>query len=162
MENDNDTEIHIKQALSSSKIMELMDNYPNLETITCSPSVYKRIPKKYVEALDTLDIAVKIDYKWGRSPKASNTFLKNKIMKLAETGKTAKEIAKNLDISLNKVYYLVKQNDENFKFNDYKRKYTDEEKDLMISMKNNGKSVKEISKKLNIPTRSVYYILNNK
>ena len=44
------TKIHITQVLTLSKVMELIDEYPNLEEITCSPSVYNRISKKYIEA----------------------------------------------------------------------------------------------------------------
>lgn len=55
------TTIHITQVLSSSRIMDLMDEYPNLCEITCSPSVYDRTSKNYIDALEQLDIEVKRD-----------------------------------------------------------------------------------------------------
>ena len=55
--------IHITKALSSSMIMDLIDEYPNLEEITCAPSVYKRTSNKYIDALKHLKIDVNIKYK---------------------------------------------------------------------------------------------------
>ena len=52
------TSIHITEVLSSLKIMDLLEEYPNLEKITCSPSVYNRTSNKYIEALNQLDIDV--------------------------------------------------------------------------------------------------------
>ena len=161
MDYDEITSVHVKQNLSSSKIMDLMNQYPNLKTITCPKSVFNRTPKVYIDALETLDINLKIEYKWGKS-KPSNVFLKSKVLKLAKEGLSAKEIAKQLDISLSKVYYLIKSSDDDFKFNNYKRKYDDEVRNSVFSLKKDGKSVKYISEKLDIPLRTVYYMLNNK
>ena len=58
-------EVHTTKALSSSAIVELIDKYPDLEVITCSPSVYERTPKNYIEALEKLDIRVEKKYEWG-------------------------------------------------------------------------------------------------
>lgn len=160
MEDDQTTEIHIKQALSSLKIMDLMDRYPNLQTITCPKSVYKRISKTYIDALESLDIEVKIKYNWGRRPKYD--MLKSKVIKLAKSGLSAKAIARQLEIPLNKVYYLARTSDENFKFNDYKRKYDDNKRKMVRKLKDEGRKPKEISEELDIPVRTVYYILNKK
>lgn len=157
MGNEDVTEVHIQQTLSSLKIMELMDQYPNLQRITCSKSIYNRISKKYIEALNTLDIDVEIEYKWGG--KSKYDLLRSNVVKLAKSGVPAKTIARQLEIPLNKVYYLVKSYDENFKFDDYKRKH---DKELVFSLKEEGKKPKEISAELDIPIRSVYYILNKK
>ena len=144
------TTIHITKALSSSMIVELIDNYPNLEEITCSPSVYKRTSKTYIEALEQLDIEVNIKYNWGAKSKSNG--LETYILKLSNQDLKPKEIAQKLDISLNRVYYLLKKS--NADFDNRQRKYDyDEIK---------GLKPKEISEKLNIPLRSVYYILNKK
>ena len=63
------TSIHITEVLSSLKIMDLLEEYPNLEKITCSPSVYNRTSNKYIEALNQLDIDVVKEYHWGASKK---------------------------------------------------------------------------------------------
>lgn len=161
MENEDITKVHINQALSSIKILELMDKYPNLHTITCSKSIYNRISKNYIEALNSLDIEVKIkNRKRGRKPK--NDLLGSNVVKLAKSGLSAKEISKQLEISLSKVYYLIRRYGEDFKFNNRKRKYDEDKKDLVHKMRLKGKKPKKISKELDIPLRSVYYILNKK
>ena len=157
---ENITTIHITEVLSSSKIIELIEEYPNLDTITCSPSVFNRISKSYIEALNNLDIDVKTEYKWGAKPIYSHQ--EGNVLKMAKEGYGASEIAQELDIPLSRVYHLVRKSDDEFKFNNYKRKYDDNEKNLIKSLKDQGESAKSISSQLNIPLRTVYYILNKK
>ena len=152
---ENVTTIHITKALSSSMIVELIDEYPNLEEITCSPSVYKRTSKNYIEALKQLDIEVKKKYNWGAKSKSNG--IEFYVRKLSDEGLTAKQISNKLDISLNRVYYLLKKSNANF--DNRKRKYNHSE---IKRLKKEGLSAKEISEKLDIPLRSVYYILNKK
>ena len=149
------TTIHITKALSSSMIVELIDNYPNLEEITCSPSVYERTSKTYIDALEQLDIEVNRKYNWGAKSKSNG--LENYILKLSNQGLKPKEIAQKLDISLNRVYYLLKKS--NADFDNRQRKHDHDE---IKQLKKDGLKPKEISEKLNIPLRSVYYILNKK
>lgn len=158
--NENVTSLHITEVLSSSKIIELIDEYPNLNTITCSPSVFNRTSKSYIEALGNLDIEVKTEYRWGAKPIYSNQ--REDVLKLAKDGFKASEIAEKLEIPLSRVYHLVRTSDDDFKFNNYKRKYDNNEKDLVKSLKNQGESAKSIADKLNMPLRTVYYILNKK
>lgn len=157
---ENIKEIHITDPLTSRKIMELMDEYPNLNKITICPSLFNRIPKTYLDALNKLEINVETKYNWDAKSKYS--IEKNRISSLAKDGKTPKEISKNLQIPLSRVYYLLSKNKENIKFNNYRRKYDLNKRKLVKSMKNEGVSPKEISSKLNIPIRTVYYILNRK
>lgn len=152
---ENVTTIHITQALSSSMIVELIDKYPNLEEITCSPSVYKRTSKTYIDALSQLDIEVNQKYEWGAKSKSND--IEFYIQKLSNEGLTARQISQKLDISLNRVYYLLRKSKT--KFDNRKRKYDYAE---IKQLKNEGLSAKEISEKIDIPLRSVYYILNKK
>lgn len=154
------TSIHITEVLTSSKIIELIDEYPNLDTITCSKSIFKRISKSYIEALDNLDIEVKIEYRWGA--KARYSHQEKDVLDLAKRGVGASEIAEELDIPLSRVYHLVRNSDDDFKFNNYKRKYDNNKKDLVKSLKDQGESAKSIANQLDIPLRTVYYILNKK
>ena len=139
------TKIHITQVLTLSKVMELIDEYPNLEEITCSPSVYNRISKKYIEALESLDITVKKEYQWGSKSKYSS-----------------KEIAGLLTIPVSRVYYYVRKNKDEVSFDNYKRKHDLNTRNEIKSLNKEGLKPKEISEKLNVPVRTVYYILNNK
>jgi hypothetical protein len=149
------TTIHITQALSSSMIVELIDKYPNLEEITCSPSVYKRTSKTYIDALGQLDIEVNQKYEWGAKSKSNG--IEFYVQKLSNEGLTARQISQKLDISLNRVYYLLRKS--NTDFDNRKRKYDHEE---IKQLKKEGLSAKEISEKLDIPLRTVYYILNKR
>ncbi|WP_432645297.1 hypothetical protein [Methanobrevibacter sp.] len=152
---ENVTTIHMTKALSSAIIVDLMENYPNLEVITCSPSVYNRTSSTYIDALSQLDIEVKKKYNWGA--KSQTNGLEFEVLKLSNEGLNPKEIAQKLDLKLNRVYYLLKKSKANF--DNRKRKYNHSE---IRMLKEDGLSAKEISQKLNIPLRSVYYILNKK
>ena len=152
---ENVTTVHITKALSSSMIVELIEEYPNLCEITCSPSVYERTSKTYIEALSQLDIEVVKKYNWGAKSKTNGAEFE--VLKLSNDGLTPKEIANKLDITLNRVYYLLKKSNANF--DNRKRKH---DADKIKSLKNEGLSAKQISEKLDVPLRSVYYILNKK
>lgn len=149
------TTVHITKALSSSMIVELIDKYPNLEEITCSPSVYKRTSRTYIDALSQLDIEVVKKYNWGAKSRSNG--IEYYVQKLSNEGLTARQISQKLDISLNRVYYLLKKSNTNF--DNRKRKYNHHE---IKQLKKDGLSAKEISDKLDIPLRSVYYIVNKK
>ncbi len=149
------TTIHITKTLSSAVIVNLMENYPNLEVITCSPSVYKRTSNKYIDALSQLDIEVKRKYNWGA--KSQTNGMEFEVLELSNKGLKPKEISKKLDLKLSRVYYLLKKSKA--QFDNRKRKYDHNE---IKKLRNEGLSPKEISQKLNIPLRSVYYILNKK
>ena len=152
---ENVTTIHITRVLSSSMIVELIDEYPNLEEITCSPSVYKRTSNTYIDALRQLDITVKSKYNWGSKSKSNG--IEFYVKKLSDEGLTAKQISQKLDISLNRVYYLLKKS--NTEFDNRQRKH---DYDEIKQLKKEGLTPKEISEKLDIPLRSVYYIMNKK
>ncbi|KZX13818.1 hypothetical protein [Methanobrevibacter oralis] len=154
---ENITKVHITEALTSVKIVELIDKYPNLEEITCAPSVYERTSNNYIQALEQLDIKVTKKYNWGA--KSQSNGLEHDVYKLANSGMSAHEIAEKLDISLNRVYYLVKKVNNDFKFENIKKKH-DHEK--VKSLKEEGLNASQIAKNLDIPIRSVYYILNKK
>ena len=149
------TAIHITEALSTLMIMNLLDEYPNLERITCAPSVYERTPKKYIDALKQLDIDVVKEYHWGASKKPCE--YEGELLKLADEGYKAAEIAEMLDITVNRVYYLLRRNKTKLNTNTKKYDY-----DEVKSLRQSGMNAREISEKLDIPLRSVYYILNNK
>ena len=152
---DDVTTIHITKALSSSMIVELIDKYPNLEQITCSPSVYKRTSRTYVEALSQLDIEVNVRYNWGAKSKSNGAEVE--VQKLSDEGLTPREIASKLDITLNRVYYLLRKSKTSF--NNRKHKHNHEE---IKKLHDEGLRPKEISEKLKVPIRTVYYILNKK
>ena len=149
------TSIHITKALSSSMIVDLIDEYPDLEEITCAPSVYERTSQTYIDALKEVGINVKKKYEWGAKSKSNG--IEFYVVKLSNEGMTARQISQKLDISLNRVYYLLKKGKANF--DNRKRKHDHSE---IKRLKSEGWSAKEIADKLDMPIRSVYYILNKK
>ncbi|MDL2270512.1 hypothetical protein LJC03_01735 [Methanobrevibacter sp. OttesenSCG-928-I08] len=152
--------IHITSPLSSQKIIDLIDENSDLKLITCSQSLYDRIPQDYLDALKELSIDVKVEYNQGAKPKYEEE--QEKILNLAKDNYSAREISEKLDIPIKRVYYLLSKNKENISFNNFNRKHDLKTRSLVKSLKDEGKTVKYISSKLNIPERSVYYILNNK
>ena len=149
------TTIHITKALSSSIIVELIEKYPNLSEITCSPSVYERTSKTYIDALSQLDIEVVKKYDWGAKSKTEGAEFE--VLQLSNQGLKPKEIAEKLNITLNRVYYLLRKSRADF--DNRKRKHDHTE---VKNLKSQGLSAKEISEKLDIPLRTVYYIINKK
>lgn len=151
----NVTTIHVTKALTSEMIVDLMEKYPNLSEITCAPSVYNRTSSTYIEALNQLDIDVNKKYKWGA--KSQTNGAEFEVLELSNSGLKPREIAQKLDISLNRVYYLLRKAKADF--DNRIRKHNHEE---IKRLKENGLKPREIAEKLDIPIRTVYYILNKK
>ena len=154
---DNVTTIHVTEVLSSVMIMDLMDRYPNLNEITCAPSVYERTSKRYIDALGQLDIEVKKKYNWGAKSRTHGE--EEVVLGLAKQGYNAREIAEKLDMKINRVYYLLRKSSDDIKFDNYRRKYNHNE---VKSLYGDGLNAREIAEKLDMPLRTVYYILNKK
>lgn len=73
-----------------------------------------------------------------------------KVEDLVKTGKTAKEISRELDINYNAIYYFVKKNGYN-----RLHQYTKEEIRYLIE-NYHKKTSREIAKDLDVPISSVY------
>ena len=147
-------EIHAEKLLSFRRIMELLDQYPDLRKITCPPSLYARISPKYLQALNELGVMVESVEKKGRPKKYKEEDI-HKIKNMLKAGQTPREIAKTLDIPLKTVYYL---NDYQLK-RGRKSKYDDQTTKKVKKLYNNGLSAKKISEDMKIPLRSIYSLL---
>jgi hypothetical protein len=159
--NESVIEIHSSDLLTSKKIVEIIDKYPNLKKITCPESIYKRSSKKYITALKQIGIDVKTKRNYEK-PKKYPTEGK-KVIELLNKNKNPQEIADNLNISVKTVYYLKDTYSKSkIKLKTGKKtKYSDKQiKNIKNSYKNKI-SVKKISKKENIPIQTVYYILTH-
>lgn len=160
--NDTNT-VHISSQLSSKKIVELMDKFPNLKKITCPPSLYTRISKKYLEVLKELGITVEMKYNWGAKKKYNNE-IKEEVINLIKKGQKPFEIAEKLNFPVKTIYYL-KNSGENEEIH-LKRgrisKYSDATITKIKNLAKSGISPKKISKQEKIPLRTVYYIIRNK
>ncbi len=148
-------DIYVKQLLTSRKIMDLLDQYPNLKRIRCPYSLYKRTSPKYLEVLNELGVEVKPIKKRGRPRKYSDE-QRNLVNKLLKEGKSPHQISGQIDIPLKTVYYL-KKGIELKKGRKYK--YDPKLRMEIKKMATKGYTAKEISQKFKVPLRTVYYIL---
>ncbi len=147
-------EIYVNKPLSLGRIMELLDNYPNLKKIGCPPSLYSRISPKYLQALDELGVEVVPVPKKGR-PKKYRKKDTEKVEDLLKKGKTPQEIAEILQLPLKTVYYLK----ESPLRPGRKIKYDNEQIKKIKNLHENNVPPKEIAKNLEIPIRTVYFLL---
>ena len=156
----NAVEVHISTQLTSRKLIELMDTYPSLKRITCPKSIYNRISPTYLKALEKLGVSVEVKYNWGKR-KYSKTQI-NQVIDLFNEGKYSDEIASLLEMPVSNVNYIKSKYFDRINVKHYKRKYDDECRLKIKSLREAGLKHKEIFKELNIPVRSIYYILNKK
>ena len=147
-------EIYVNQPLSFSRIMELLDQHPDLKKISCPPSLYSRISPKYIQALNELGVTVVSVAKKGR-PKKYNEKDAENVQYLLKSGNNPHEIAKKLGIPLKTVYYL---NESPLKPG-RKIKYDTLKVKKVKNLYKNGVPAKDISKDLEIPLRTVYSLL---
>ncbi|MBZ9571496.1 resolvase [Methanobrevibacter sp. TMH8] len=161
-EDENNT-IHISSQLSSKMIVELMDEYPDLKKITCPPSLYKRISKKYLEVLEELGIEVEIKYNWGTRKKYKDE-MKEEVINLIKEGEDPSKIAEKFNLPVKTIYYLKNtKKDEKISIKlGKKSKYSDATITKIKNLAKSGISPKKISKQEKIPLRTVYYIINKK
>lgn len=150
-------EIYVNQPLTLHKIMELLDKNPELRKITCPPSIYKRIPSRYLDALSNLEVEVEPVEKLGRPRKYGKKEIEN-MEKMFEQGYTPQEISDTLDIPLKTVYHFNKKPLKRGR----KPKYSPETGRKVKKLHEEGLSAREISEKLDIPLRSVYSLLERK
>ena len=156
----NAVEVHISTQLTSRKLIELMDTYHSLKRITCPQSIYDRISPTYIKALDEVGISVEVKYNWGKKKYSKNQI--NQVIDLFNEGKRSKDIANILEMPVSNVNYIKSKYFDKIKIKHYNRKYDEEVRLKVRSKRDSGLKPKEISKELNIPIRSVYYILNKK
>jgi len=156
----NAVEVHISSQLTSRKLIELMDTYPSLKRITCPQSIYNRISPTYIKALAKLGVSIEVKYNWGKK-KYSKTQI-NQVLDLFNEGKRSDDIASILDMPVSNVNYIKSKYFDKINVKHYKRKYDEDCRLRVKTMKEEGFKPKEISSELNIPIRSVYYILNKK
>jgi hypothetical protein len=144
----------VNEQLSSRKIMEILDSNPDLEKITCPISIYTRISKKYMDALNKLGIEVETVQRRGR-PKKYSINEATKIQSLLDKGESPKAISQKLNLPIKTVYYLKNSRLKRGR----KVKYTSEKAKEVKKLYNKGIPAKKISKNLNIPLRTVYLLI---
>lgn len=156
----NAVEVHISTQLTSRKLIELMDTYPSLKRITCPKSIYNRISPTYLKALEEVGISVEVKYNWGKKKYSKNQI--NQVIELLNEGKRSLEVATILDMPVSNVDYIKSKYFDKIRVKHYQRKYDDDCRAKVKDLRESGLKPKDISKELDIPIRSIYYILNKK
>lgn len=156
----NAVEVHISTQLTSRKLIELMDTYPSLKRITCPKSIYNRISPTYLKALEEVGISVEVKYNWGKKKYSKNQI--NQVIELLNEGKRSLEVATILDMPVSNVDYIKSKYFDKIRVKHYQRKYDDDCRAKVKDLRGSGLKPKDISKELDIPIRSIYYILNKK
>ncbi len=150
-----ETEIRVNEQLSASRIMEILEKYPELEKIKCPHSIYQRISPKYLDALEKLGIKIEIINQIGRPPKYDVEVRKN-VQIMLDQGLSPSEVAQRLKIPIKTVYYLKNKHLKRGR----KRKYDNLTEKRVKKLFKKGLSAQKISEKLEIPLRTVYYLRN--
>jgi hypothetical protein len=150
-------EVYVNEQLSSRRIMEVLDSNPDLKKITCPLSIYSRISKKYMDALDELGIEVEPVKRRGR-PKKYNSSDSTKIQKMLDKGESPKEISQKLNLPVKTVYYLKNSSLKRGR----KVKYTSEKAREVKKLYSKGIPAKKISENLKIPLRTVYFLIKRR
>ncbi|HMK54640.1 MAG TPA: helix-turn-helix domain-containing protein [Methanobacteriaceae archaeon] len=146
-------EIYVAELLTIQRIMNLLEQYPDLERIKCPPSLYARTSPKYLDALKTLGIEVKPEQRKGRPPKYTQKEI-SQINQMSSQGNTPQQIAQNTGIPLKSVYHLIK--------NPLKhpgKKYGPQTIIKVKELHKKGMGARKISDEMEIPLRSVYFLL---
>jgi hypothetical protein len=147
-------EVYVNEQLSSRRIMEVLDSNPDLEKIMCPISIYTRISKKYMDALDELGIELEPVQRRGR-PKKYSPSDATQIQKMLDKGESPKEISQKLNLPVKTVYYLKNSSLKRGR----KVKYTSEKAREVKKLYGKGIPAKKISENLKIPLRTVYFLI---
>lgn len=105
--NENVREVYINLRPTKEILVRILENAPNVKLIGCPPSLYPKVSKRVIRALKQMGIeVVPIQRSRGR-PKKYDERIVVKIRELVKTGKTPKEISRELGIPLRTVYYML-------------------------------------------------------
>jgi len=101
------TEVYINLRPTKIILVKILEKAPNVKTIGCPPSLYPKVSKKIIKALDQMGIKlVPMNHARGRPKKYDPSTLKL-IEELVKKGKRPREISEELNIPLRTVYYLI-------------------------------------------------------
>ncbi|WP_048146588.1 DUF1699 family protein [Pyrococcus abyssi] len=107
--NEDVTEVYINLRPTKEVIVRILDNAPNVKVIGCPPSLYPKVSKKVLRALEQMGIKViPVEKGRGRPRKYSYKTLMM-IEELLKKGKTPREISRDLGIPIRTLYYLLKK-----------------------------------------------------
>ncbi len=107
--NENTKKVHLSVRPTINILASILTAAPNVEVITCPPSLYERTPKKIKEALKKIGIRFEPLLLTPGRPRSHPNWKIEKVYELEKKGYSAKEISEKLGIPLTTVYYYLKK-----------------------------------------------------
>ncbi len=101
--------VHLSIRPTINILASILTAAPNIEAITCPPSLYERTPKKIRTALEKIGIKFEPLLLTPGRPRSHPNWKIQKVYELERQGYSAKEISDKLGIPLTTVYYYLKK-----------------------------------------------------
>jgi hypothetical protein len=101
--------VHFSIRPTINILASILTAAPNVEQITCPPSLYERTPAKIQRALEKIGIRFEALLLTPGRPRSHPNWKIQKVYELERKGYSAKEISQELDIPLTTIYYYLKK-----------------------------------------------------
>jgi len=103
------TEVYINLRPTKEIVVRILEYAPNVQKISCPPSLYPKVSKKIIDALSQIGVQlVPEGYPRGRPKKYDEKTVKL-VREMADMGVPMREISERLGIPLRTVYYIVEK-----------------------------------------------------
>jgi len=100
-------EVYVNLRPTKEIVVRILKRAPTVKVIGCPPSLYPKVSKKVISALDRVGIKlIPIKHPRGR-PKKYDDGIKGRVEEMIRRGKSLKEISEELGIPLRTLYYMV-------------------------------------------------------
>ncbi len=107
--NEDVTEVYVSLRPTKEVVVKILENAPNVERISCPPSLYPKVSKRVIGALRQLGVELVPERRPRGRPRKYDERTVKLVRELAEKGVPMKEISERLGIPLRTVYYLVNE-----------------------------------------------------
>lgn len=101
--------VHMNTRPTVNILAEILSVAPNIEVISCPPSLYGRTNRKIKKALEMVGVRFRSRHLTPGRPRSHPRWKVRRIHTLRERGYSPAEISENLDIPLTTVYYYMKK-----------------------------------------------------
>ncbi|RLF61226.1 MAG: DUF1699 domain-containing protein [Thermoplasmata archaeon] len=107
--NEKTKKVHFSIRPTINILASILTAAPNVEKITCPPSLYERTPQKIKDALEKIGVKFEALLLTPGRPRSHPNWKIQKVYELGKKGYSAKEISEQLNIPLTTVYYYLKK-----------------------------------------------------
>ena len=106
---ENVTEVYVSLRPTKEVVVKILENAPNVRRISCPPSLYPKVSKRVIYALNQLGIELIPEKRPRGRPRKYDEKTVKLVQEMAEKGVPMKEISERLGIPLRTVYYMVNE-----------------------------------------------------